>query len=104
MSLGWNQSVKPNFSQAPAGSWEEWIQKIHQGEDVSLQRPDKKIPLLALPLWVDCHLSWLYANRELLKLEKAKIPEMIVLQSNASQCAEQMEKWSKKSSKAASTQ
>lgn len=79
--------------QAPTDSWEAWIQDLHRNAPKIMPRPDGKNPSLRLPLWVDCHLSWLFENRAQLPKEMS-FPEELVLQSSSEDCSFQMERWS----------
>jgi len=73
-----------------AGSWEEWISIVRTGKSTP-DRPDGKNLLLPLPLWVDCHLSWISDQPN----NKFSIPDEIVLQSSPKTCQNQMENWAR---------
>lgn len=83
-----------NFPAPESDSWEAWIGKIHnlKSGDKSPPRPDKRSLFMPLPLWVDCHLSWLFERKSSLPL-KIKLPEELVLESSPSSCADQSERW-----------
>jgi hypothetical protein len=76
---------------APSGSWEEWIEKLRSGVKPTPPRPDGKNMLLPLPLWVDCHLSWISDQPK----NKFSLPDGIVLQTSPKMCRNQMENWAR---------
>lgn len=86
------KAATPKRAQAPAGTWEAWLQDLHQRAPKVAPRPDGKNLSLRLPIWVDCHLSWLFENRSHLPKDMS-FPEEIVLQSSSEECAFQMERW-----------
>lgn len=89
-----NKTLDFSFSAPQEDTWEYWLSQLHTRkpqEDLA-PRPDGKRFFMSLPLWVDCHLSWLFEKKSELPL-KIHLPDNIVLESNRDQCAQQSELW-----------
>lgn len=81
-----------SYAQAPKETWEHWLIEIKAGKKPTPQRPDRKNLFLSLPIWVDCHLSWITDHPQ----NKIQIPDEIILQSSSKICRNQMETWAPK--------
>ncbi len=83
-----------SFSKPHEKSWEHWVSQLHtrKAQEALPPRPDGKRFFMPLPLWVDCHLSWLFEKKSQLSL-KINLPDSIVLESNRDQCSQQSELW-----------
>ena len=88
-----SQSSIPENS-LPLGSWENWIQQILKG--VEVPRPDGLAKMAALPVWVDCHISWWMDQPRSEKSNPqftVKIPSEIILRATPKICEGQLEQW-----------
>lgn len=80
------------FALPPNGSWEAWMLRMRRADlarFLSPLRPDKKKLSAPLPLWVDCHLSWVADHPRLGRSQK--ILEGVILRSNSRKCRGQFE-------------
>lgn len=86
--------LTPSQSSAPpSGTWEAWIIALRTGAPRGLPgRPDGKNLTDPLPLWVDCHLSWLLDHPEYQK-KISPLGRKVILRSTPRACAGQLEQW-----------
>lgn len=78
------------------GTWEAWILRMRRPDLAKLlspMRPDKKKIADPLPLWVDCHLSWVADHPKLGKTQK--LLDGVVLRSSSRKCRGQIEQWAR---------
>lgn len=76
------------------GQWEAWILRTRRPEFSKLwpaERPDGKKLEEPLPLWVDCHLSWMMDHPKYQK--GSRVPRGVVLRSSPKKCRGQLEEF-----------
>ncbi len=81
----------------PNGSWEAWMMRMSRKDLARLLsplRPDKKKMSEPLPLWVDCHLSWVADHPKLGPSQR--LLDGVVLRSDPRKCRGQIESLSDK--------
>lgn len=60
---------------------------------LSGSRPDRRPVGDPLPLWVDCHLSWIADHPRLGRAQK--LPKGLTLRATARKCRGQIEEWAR---------
>ena len=73
------------------GTWEAWLLRMRASQSWAPVRPDKKEISEPLPLWVDCHLSWMLDHPRLGR--ELHVPKGLILHASAKLCKGQIEEW-----------